>query len=493
MSWFEVDREGLAKLIERRGKAFLLYELIQNAWDTETGSVHVTIEPYDNKPQVRLVVEDEDPNGFADLSHAYTLFAESVKKGDPTKRGRFNLGEKLVLALCNEAEISSTKGTVVFHKDGRRHTTRHKRESGSQFWAKVRMTRKEMHDVIEALHLLIPPALITTTINNTELPVRSPVGEFRTGLQTVISDDEGNLKRTTRQTDVEVYEPEPGEVGTIYEMGIPVVETGDRWHVNVLQKVPVNMDRDNVPPSYLRTLRAHTLNAMHQRLTTDDAVQQWVGDALEHPEVDEQAVSDALTARYGENKAIYDPSDPEANNKLASEGYTLIHGGAFSRDAWENIKRTEAAVPAGKIRPTPKPYSDDPSAPQVKLVPESEWSPGMHQVVALAKRLGDELLGRHDLQVRIVDTSNAFAAAYGRGCLDLNLRSLGRSWFHLWQSHLDQVLDVLLHEFAHEYESNHLSEAYYNAISKLGGELAFLALRAPSVFDADTSLPGGES
>jgi hypothetical protein len=32
-------------------------------------------------------------------------------------------------------------------------------------------------------------------------------------------------------------------------MGIPVVETGDRWHVDVAQKVPLNFDRDNLPPA----------------------------------------------------------------------------------------------------------------------------------------------------------------------------------------------------------------------------------------------------
>jgi len=30
---FEVDPQGLAKLLERRGKAFALFELIQNAWE----------------------------------------------------------------------------------------------------------------------------------------------------------------------------------------------------------------------------------------------------------------------------------------------------------------------------------------------------------------------------------------------------------------------------------------------------------------------------
>jgi hypothetical protein len=40
MQWFDVDKQGLAKLLERRGKAFAIMELIQNAWDTNAKKRH---------------------------------------------------------------------------------------------------------------------------------------------------------------------------------------------------------------------------------------------------------------------------------------------------------------------------------------------------------------------------------------------------------------------------------------------------------------------
>src|SRR3990167_2968901 len=118
MDWFSVDKTGLAKLLERKGKEFALYELIQNAWDEAITTVRVDLKRM-HGGFVRLSVEDDNPEGFRDLSHAFTLFAESHKKADATKRGRFNLGEKLVLAICTEAVIRSTKGMVVFDKHGR--------------------------------------------------------------------------------------------------------------------------------------------------------------------------------------------------------------------------------------------------------------------------------------------------------------------------------------------------------------------------------------
>ena len=41
--WFEVDKDGLAQILERKGKEFALFELVQNAWD-EPGVAHVCID-----------------------------------------------------------------------------------------------------------------------------------------------------------------------------------------------------------------------------------------------------------------------------------------------------------------------------------------------------------------------------------------------------------------------------------------------------------------
>ena len=52
-----------------------------------------------------------------------------------------------------------------------------------------------------------------------------------------------------------LYEPLPGEVASLYEMGLPIVCTEDKWHVSVGQKIPLNKDRNNVPPRYLKAVR----------------------------------------------------------------------------------------------------------------------------------------------------------------------------------------------------------------------------------------------
>src|SRR3984957_15096987 len=97
-NWLDVDMEGMRKVLERRGKQLAIYELVQNGWDEDVTKVEVTLTRPQNGSS-ELAVSDDSPEGFRDLTDAYTMFAESYKKTDPEKRGAFNVGEKYVLAL----------------------------------------------------------------------------------------------------------------------------------------------------------------------------------------------------------------------------------------------------------------------------------------------------------------------------------------------------------------------------------------------------------
>src|SRR2546426_8517167 len=159
-NWFEVDRQGLAKILERKGKEFVVFELIQNGWD-EPGvtKVSVTLE-HQGRNKALLVVEDDAPEGFKDLSHAFTLFADSAKKTNPEQRGRFNLGEKLVLAISDEVTIRSTSGGVRFDAQGR-HSLRTRQPVGSRIECLLRMTEEECSGVQSPVRKLISPEPIT--------------------------------------------------------------------------------------------------------------------------------------------------------------------------------------------------------------------------------------------------------------------------------------------------------------------------------------------
>jgi hypothetical protein len=475
--WFDVDRAGLGKQAEQQSKGRLIGELVQNALD-EAGvtQIAVTLVPVPSRPLADLTVEDDSPEGFRDLSHAYTLFADSYKRGNPEQRGQFNVGEKFVLAVCEQATISTTKGTVHFDpNEGRIEKPRQKRDRGSVFQGRIRLTREEYPQVADYLRSLLLPEGVVVTFNGDRLLPRKPIRTFEASLETLVADDQGVMRPRVRKAQVGLFEPLPGETPALYEMGLPVVESGDRWHVNVGQKVPLNRDRDNVKPSYLQAVRVAVLNAAHDLLTTDEeATQGWVKLAGADPRCSDEAIKHLVRLRFGDKVAAPDPSDTEAMKRFVSQGGTIVAG--LSKGEWANVRRSGAAPPAGQICPTAKPYSDDPNADPVNVIPEEKWTDAMRNIAEYARFLARELMGV-SIIVSVVHTTNAFAAAYGSGRLDFNLLRLSHRWFE--QGPSEEVDRLLIHEFGHEATGDHLSEEYHEALCRLGAGMKRLALEKP--------------
>lgn len=468
-STFEVDKAGLAKLLERRGKEFVLGELFQNAVDENVTSVKMRLELIGGG-MAEMSVEDDNPEGFADLTHAYTLFAESNKKSDPTKRGRFNLGEKLVIALCREARISTTKGEIRFTPDGREMRPPI-RSRGSKFEGIVPMTAEEFDRTVAFVHTLIVPQGVTATLNGLALPERKPLKTFTGKLRTEVSDDEGILRPTVRKTTLSIYPVREGEVAHLYELGIPVVEIGDKWHVDIGQKVPINLDRDNVPPAYLRDIRAYVLNNAHALLEAEDASAGWVTNALEHKEIDHDAVRTVVTQRFGPKAVINDPTDREGTKIAVSKGYTVVPGAALPKAAWANVKASEALQPAGVVTPSPNPNE---GGEDLQLLEYAHAPLAVRQYVDATIALGRQVLGA-EITVRLANNPQwPFRATYGGRQLTFNLGALGFRFFDVRdnETRAKRALSLVIHEFAHHYASDHLSREFYDACCNVGAAVA---------------------
>jgi hypothetical protein len=483
---FEVSAEGLRQILERKDKSFIVTELVQNSWDEDATRVDVTLVQDPDQPGVvHLTVEDDDPEGFTNITHAYTLFAASEKKSDATKRGRFNLGEKLVIAACLRSEISTTTGRIVFDLDGRREYPAD-RTAGSKFTGTLMMTDEEYGVVVRVVSTLIPPPDKITTFNGEQLAVRTPVRTFEEKVWTEIAGEDGKMKRTIRKTTVELYDPLPGEEATVYEMGVPVVEADCRWHVNVMQKVPLSIERDNLTPAWLRDIRRIVLNHAHDLLTAADGDASWILDGMADEEVSPEVLEHAIELRFGKAVA-YDPSDPEANRLAAADGYSTLTSNALPKEVWKNVKQHGVLLPAGRVTPSVKPY--EPGQERTRRErPIEEWTHGMQQMAGFARSLADALLGVA-LDVAIVDDSTVmnFEVNYRKAdshqaaaLLELNLRRLGHRWF---EGDPASRLDQLLYALAHHFETDRLSARFHQSVASLARDSFLLALRDPRRFD----------
>jgi hypothetical protein len=464
--WIDVDLDGLRKLLERRGKEFALFELVQNAWDEDITRVDIRLtRPVGGRSE--LVVTDDSPNGFVDLTHSYTMYGESKKKGNPTKRGAFNLGEKFVLALCDRAVITSTTGQVIFGQNGR-HRKRTKRVRGTEFFGTLRLTIEEWEQISEKMKLLLPD--VETVYNGTEIPRRKALTQFNATLPTVFADEEGVMRPRKRNALVRIFRPLEGEVPMLYEMGIPVVETGDTWHVVVEQKVPLNMERDNVTPAFLAAVRVAVLNAMSSEIDEKLACEPWVRTAASDSRVEPTAFRRIIETRFGKDAVSFDPSDIGSNREAASKDYTVVSGGSLSAGEWENVRRTGAMLPAGQLFST----NHGTKEPD-KRYRRDEWTPAMAAYATFVEAASPSLVG-HRVTVEYIDDHKMVCGQFMTHWFNVNLAHHDVSD---WQANLE----LMLHELAHTVvkSNDHLVHDFYETVGRLGAKLSLLVAAQPHI------------
>lgn len=497
INWFDVDRDGLRKLMEGRGKAWALFELIQNTWDTNAKTVKVTLEAIEGVAQAWLTVEDDHPDGFKDLTHAFTLFAESEKKSDPTKRGRFNFGCKLVLAMCYEAEVASTTGTIIFNAEGgRRARPRFTREVGSRFRGRLSMTRAELADIEGQLYTLLPPPNVVTFVrihNGTrwteaELTSRDPEDVFEATLPTDVADEDGVLRRRERKTTIHLY---AADKAMLFEMGLPVQPIEGPWHVNVMQKVPLNLDRTAVPPAFVSRLQTLVANQTARDLMPSEFTKPWIAEVVQDKNVSPEIVKLYLGAKYGDKIVIDVPGaeGQESGREAVANGYTVIRGGSEAKETWSKIREHDLAKPATALFPPAQRSSDWQEIPEEKLAPV--WKRLKAYAQGLASKVLPAPAGILTVPlVRFIESPTLTTLAswersrdgYSEGpTLTFNVTLLGEGFFA--KGPTVEVNRLLIHEFAHDEDgADHLTEKFDDAMARLGAQMIELALVDPDFF-----------
>ena len=463
--WFEVDTAGLAQLQAGKPKTFIVNELVQNAWDEDITLCGIRFKYEMDNKLLTITVQDDSPEGFKNITHAYTLFADTYKRSDPTKRGRFNLGEKQVIAICEEAIVKTTKGTIIFDYKGR-HETEEKTDTGSKIIVTLKASFNDYKEVTEHAKKLLVPNDIIYTVDGVEVPPRKIFKTFKAKLLTDILNGE-TFKVQTRETKVNLVESNGQSY--IYEMGIPILKTDCPWHIDVQQKVQLNIDRDNILPSYLQDLYAEVLNHTFNDIEEPSAL--WVRTAMKDKRATPEAVKGIMNKRFVDKFCIANPLDKKSMEEAISKGYNPIFGGEMSKEEWAIIKDKVDIESSTQL------FGHNALA-EAEVVKPSNC---MTQTALYTKNIASRILGIK-VDIKFVKSAESNVAAdYSRTdkVLRFNVARLPKSFFENPVS--SQTTELIIHELAHE-DGGHIDYSYQEKCCEIGAKLSMLALKEPEFF-----------
>jgi len=463
--WFAVDKEGLTSLLDGKEKTFVISELVQNAFDENITFCDINLSYKQGK--VKLSVEDDSPEGFRNISHAYTLFADTYKRKDPTKRGRFNLGEKLVLAICIKygAEISTTKGTIEFHPTkGRIHHHSIKRKVGSIFSGTFRATRDEYEQLLLHVNKIIAPENVLLKLNGEVKPKKVMFKSFETKLETEVLTD-NIMRKSWRTTIVDLYETDESY---IYEIGIPIMKIDCKWSIDVQQKVPLTMDRNSVKKAYLKRLYTLVVNETIDDIPEEKISEAWVKTASENKEIEGDVLKKVLTKTYGDKFLSADPNNPVANDDALANGYKVLRGSELSKEQWKRAREEDL------MHSTTERFGKQ-GAPCFPVKPTND----MIRFATFAKKVAKEFFNIN-ISVSFVKTKVRVdaAAEYGGRNLEFIVNMLPKDFF---VGITNSNINLLIHELGHE-KGHHTQAKYHKALTKLGAGLTLKALEEPEFF-----------
>ena len=347
-----VSTEGMRELHAAREPWSLVKELIQNSWDEAPNAtvcdviVAPLMERTNEVPRRALITVEDDGGGFSNIEDAYTLMRSTSKRSDPTKRGRFNIGEKEIVAVSVEAIVETVGYTVSFPKEGGRTIKRNKRTSGTRIQVVMPWGKRKREGLIEMLKQFRPTDC-RLIVNGEEVAQPDPLATRVVTLPTVLQDGIGEpMRPTNRKTRIDVLKPAGKPF--LYEMGIPVQEIDLAYSVDVLQKIPMPPNRDTVGTAYMKHIAAEVLNATYEILEPDGFAETWVRSGLESDRIEKDAVKATVTKRYGNKVAMWSP-DTNANMLAAESGYEVLHPRSMSREERENLKRMAGVTSTAQL------------------------------------------------------------------------------------------------------------------------------------------------
>lgn len=477
MSKIEVDHRGLQSIVRERGEVTLLDELVQNALDTAATEISISIAGLSERNRVEVVVTDNDPTGFLDLSHANTLFAPSLKRDDASKRGFMNVGDKLAVAYAVSGEIISTTGSRIITANEVK-VGRKRRPVGTSVQLVFPMSAAMGAKLLARASTYLIPDGVKLTVNGEDIPGSMPVCSTHAKLKVYVGVDEDGesvMRERERRTQLDLYEPDL-RGPWIYVLGIPVQQAEELpFSVDVRGRLKSDMKRDQIPPPAFHRIKVALADVLASELTHED-VTGWARSTM--ADASPAVVTQIVRQTFGVDAMVANPSDPTANIRATEEGRALIPTRAFAASEWNRVREVRA-VDASFAPTTSSEYGAEIGGFLDEAISVAGWTGGACRVVEYARELFAQLFPGCTLNVtitggtRAADCMASMQRHGSTGNLIFNQGAVGWEWFE--DRH--DVLDTIIHEFAHFAADGHgHSIRWGESCADIGARVALLGL-----------------
>jgi hypothetical protein len=475
LDWFSVDTGKRAAMARSRTLGQNLKELLANALDAGATEVAMSCDPTSERRRDRsgwraFVVNCTDNGRGCPDPELLRTIGSSTSDLHPETRGRFGQGLIDFLAACDTAEIRTHHRRLVFEDTGCLISRVRNAEVGLSLDGILRHPGDGFPELAHYFQSIILPDGVDLTFNGERIAHRRIDRRIEdVKLQTVIYDPrQGRDRKFLRDTAVELVR-QLTRMPMIYELGLPV--DSDPWSlpfdINVLQKTPLDTERNMLPEAYkqtlVRSLIEHVSDLYEALMNEREEVPAEIkNDAQNAERLGQSAQERAVEITIGaERKNIarenpFDPdNDTEAEELKQRQGKKPVNTGSLPDGIRTLLQGT----------PTVAALHDELCKAHFQvgvLPPETE-----RQVVCLRMycELATAILETRVSCDRMM--SDSIAAVWSAKSISLNIQVP-----HIWDDPLgEKSVALILHECAHHKASGH-SLAFQDEVARLGGRLA---------------------
>lgn len=457
----------------------LLFEIFANAFDEDTIKKFDIKITYDKKREKVIFEYIDDGDGFRDWLDIISLFKRSMRRKDPTKSGRFNLGEKQAIIVSSLFRIWTRNPDEAkafefkwYKKTAYRKDLEPLKELGTKIYAEYDWTEEEFKEINTHLGLVRCPANKKCIVNGNRLTTEKAIRKFKGELKTEIEDPKTfKMIKTRRNGDIEIYNKESDNARTwLYENGLPIqkLKKSDRWHVNVLQKIPMAPTRSDVAPTWLDELYGVLINNTIDLVEKEDMNDNWVQAGMKDATV--ETMKQIKIKKFGtENVFFESSSDPTANDRVRDDpNAALIEEGWGDKEVRDRMKDLGVAEPAhikygvGRGLDMEKPVT---------------ITPAMEKYRQVCKALAMDCIDA-DIKVRFVRSpeQSMYSAWWNRDTKTLTFNfsssTINTAYFNQWN---EDNVELIIHELAHDkdesysrIQTHHYTTDYVSELSRIG-------------------------